>query len=84
MESGIAVTAMGLCVGMMLLTLAIWWQIFGKAGYPAWYAILMFVPIANLIGILMLAFGDWPVLRELRRLRTISHTPIRHHFDLTR
>lgn len=47
----------------------IWWKIFSKAGYSGALAFLMLVPIANLVMILVLAFGEWPVLRELQMLR---------------
>jgi len=83
MEQGVLIAVTGTVAAMVLLVLAVWWSIFSKAGYSGWYAILMFVPIANLVGIFLLAFGDWPVLRELRKLRTLCHTPVRHHFELT-
>lgn len=41
-------------------------KIFGKAGYPWALGLLMFVPIANLIIPLVLGFGEWPILRELK------------------
>jgi hypothetical protein len=48
-------------------------MIFSKAGYCWALGLLMFVPIANIITniimSLVLAFGDWPVRRELRLLK---------------
>ncbi|MEW6359333.1 MAG: hypothetical protein AB1696_23560 [Planctomycetota bacterium] len=58
-----------LLLGAVLLTGLIWWKIFGKAGYPEWLSLLMFVPLVNLFALLWLAFGEWPLLAELRRLR---------------
>jgi uncharacterized membrane protein YhaH (DUF805 family) len=58
-------------VGLLFLILAIviYWRIFSKAGYSGALGLLMFIPIANLIAILILAFGTWPIEEELRRLR---------------
>ena len=44
-------------------------RIFGKAGYSWALGLLMLVPIANIIMPFILAFGDWPVRRELDQLR---------------
>ena len=44
-------------------------MIFHKAGYSWAMGLLMLVPIANIIMIFVLAFGDWPVRRELRQLK---------------
>lgn len=46
-------------------------MIFHKAGYSWALGLLMLVPIANLIMIFVLAFGDWPVRRELRQLKQL-------------
>lgn len=42
----------------------IWWQIFTKAGYPGIYGVLMLVPVANIVLILILAFGEWPIYKK--------------------
>jgi hypothetical protein len=61
---------------IMLIALAatvfgiiIYWKIFSKAGYSGAMSLLMLVPIANIIVICMLAFGNWPILQELEQLR---------------
>ena len=43
--------------------------IFKKAGYHWAFTFLMIVPIANLVWILIFAFGTWPIHRELEQLR---------------
>ncbi len=40
-----------------------------KAGYSGWYAALLFVPIANLVVVLMFVFKEWPIEAELRMWR---------------
>lgn len=58
-------------VGFVLAVViaAVWWQIFSKAGHGGWMGLLMLIPVVNLIMLLFLAFSDWPVRKELRRLR---------------
>jgi hypothetical protein len=44
-------------------------RIFAKAGYCWALGLLMLVPVADIIMAFVLAFGDWPVQRELRLLK---------------
>ncbi|WP_034622859.1 hypothetical protein [Cellulomonas sp. URHE0023] len=41
-----------------------------KAGYSGWYAALCFVPVANLVVMIMFVFKEWPIEAELRLLRS--------------
>lgn len=43
------------------------WRIFTKAGYSGAFALLMFVPVVNLIMLYFLAFAEWPALRDRAR-----------------
>jgi len=54
---------------VLILAIVIWWRIFSKAGYSGALGLLMFVPIANLVLLLVLAFGTWPIEQEVERLR---------------
>jgi hypothetical protein len=58
-------------ISLLLIVFAVivWWKIFSKAGYSGAMGLLMFVPVANLIVLCILAFGEWPILRELNMLR---------------
>jgi len=55
-----------------VLTIVIWCKIFSKAGYCWALGLLMLVPIANLVMMLVLAFSDWPVHKELRLLKQVG------------
>jgi hypothetical protein len=46
-----------------LIIILPFWKIFSKAGFPAPLAILMIIPIVNLIMIFYLAFAEWPALK---------------------
>lgn len=47
----------------------VWMRIVGRTGHNQWLGLLMVVPLANLILILILAFGEWPIHREIEMLR---------------
>jgi hypothetical protein len=38
------------------------WFIFKKAGFSPWLAVLMFVPLANIIILYVIAFSQWKVV----------------------
>ena len=44
-------------------------KIFSKAGYSWALGLLMLVPIADIIMAFFLAFADWPVQKQLRKLK---------------
>jgi hypothetical protein len=51
----------------LVITILITWaycKIFSRAGYCWALGLLTLVPIANIVVPFILAFGDWPVLRE--------------------
>jgi len=70
---GGAAMLVSLLVGLVFLVLAVivWWRICAKAGYSGALGLLMFVPVANVILLLVLAFGTWPIEEEVRRLRDV-------------
>jgi hypothetical protein len=53
----------------LALKILIFCKIFSKAGYSWALGLLMVVPIADIIMAFFLAFADWPVRRELRKLK---------------
>ena len=56
-------------VTVVALKIVIFCKIFAKTGYGWALGLLMLVPIADIIMAFVLAFGDWPVCRELRALK---------------
>jgi|SRR5205809_5621326 len=61
----------GLVISLVIFIFAIiiWWRIFAKAGYSGALGLLMFVPLANIIVLLVLAFARWPIQKEVDLLR---------------
>lgn len=58
-------------LGIAMLIIAIWLysKIFSKTGYSWAMSLLLLVPFGNLILLLILAFGQWPIQKELELLR---------------
>jgi hypothetical protein len=58
-------------VFVFLFVLVPFWQIFKKAGMPAWFSLLLIVPLVNLILLYVLAFAPWKTTNssETRRAR---------------
>ncbi len=54
-------------VGITALITVAFCKIFSKAGYHWAMGLLMLVPLGNLIAILILAFGQWPIYRQMRQ-----------------
>ena len=69
-----------LLIGMLLIGLVltagrawIWCKICSKTGHPWALGLLMLVPLGDAFLILYVAFGTWPIHRELDMLRLQSH-----------
>jgi uncharacterized membrane protein YhaH (DUF805 family) len=60
---------------IVAIKLLICCKIFSKAGYSWALGLLMLIPIVNIIMAFFLAFADWPVQKELRRLKQQQQTP---------
>ena len=48
----------------ILITVIPFWKICTKAGFPGPLALLMLVPVANIILPFYIAFAEWPALRQ--------------------
>jgi hypothetical protein len=67
--TGIILSSVIFGVIAIVFAVIIYWRIFSKAGYSGAMGLLMFVPIANIIVLCILAFGNWPIYKELNYLR---------------
>jgi uncharacterized membrane protein YhaH (DUF805 family) len=57
-------------LGIFIFVMFLLWRIFSKTGYSGAMSLLALIPfVGTLIVLLVLAFGDWPALRELNMLR---------------
>jgi len=60
-------------LAMTIITVWAYCKIFQKAGYHWALGFLTLVPIANLVVVLVLAFADWPIQKELRALKSTKN-----------
>jgi hypothetical protein len=49
------------------------WRIVAKTGMPGVLSLLLFVPLANVIMLLVLAFSKWPIERRLEEAQRGQH-----------
>ncbi len=56
-------------LAILIITAVVYCKIFHKAGYNWALGLLALVPVACIIMPFILAFGHWPVLKELEELR---------------
>lgn len=56
-------------VAMWVIFLIAYVKIISRAGYSGWWVLVMFVPILNIVMLLIFAFKEWPIQRELAELR---------------
>ena len=56
-------------LSVLIISILLWCKIFSKTGYHWAFGLLILIPFGNLVVILILAFSDWPVLKELRLLK---------------
>jgi hypothetical protein len=63
------------CLIVAIIKVLIFCKIFSKAGYCWALGLLMLVPMANVIMPFVLAFGDWPIQKEIRLLKQQQEKP---------
>lgn len=56
-------------LGMLAFMALIFWKIFAKTGYGGPMGLLMLIPVVGFVMMCVLAFGTWPIERELQQLR---------------
>lgn len=57
-------------LGISALTVIAFCKIFSKAGYHWALGLIMLVPLGNLVMLLILAFGECPIHKQMRQMQT--------------
>jgi len=65
----VAIFLLIVLLATLVVTAVVYCKIFHKAGYHWALGLLMLVPIACLIMPFVLAFGHWPIQKEIEKLR---------------
>jgi hypothetical protein len=58
-----------LVIPLLALYLFVLARLVGKTGHSSWLGLLFLIPLVNVGFILYLAFTEWPIQKELDRLR---------------
>ena len=66
---GVMAVLVLLYVGFAAFFIYVYVRIVRKAGYSGWWVLLGIVPIANLVVLVMFAFAEWPIERQLKLAR---------------
>ncbi|MBI5299126.1 MAG: hypothetical protein HY877_02360 [Deltaproteobacteria bacterium] len=56
-------------LAFLIFLIVVWCRIWSKTGNSGFFGLLMFIPLVNFIMMLVLAFSDWPIHKELRLLK---------------
>ncbi len=67
---------LGLTIAALLAWLA-FARLFARVGLSPWLSLLMLLPGVNLLALLGLAYGSWPITRELSGLRRVQRAAVR-------
>ncbi|HTI13029.1 MAG TPA: hypothetical protein VL461_00460 [Dictyobacter sp.] len=73
LAGGFVLIFIAIAIVVVVLYVLVLWRILSKAGYSGALSLLVLIPgvgtIAGLILMIVLAFSEWPVYRELNALR---------------
>jgi hypothetical protein len=55
----------------LVVAAAVWlnWRLVAKTGIPGFVSLILYIPVLNLAALATLAFMEWPIEEETRRLR---------------
>ena len=65
----------GLIAIYLALFIAVWWKLISKTGNSGALALLLVIPLANLILVVFLAFSEWPLERRVKELEAAAQVP---------
>ena len=69
--SGIGLPELIVIVVIGILVVVPFWKIFTKAGFSGGWSLLMIIPFIGIVILFYLAFAEWPIQRELKKLKKI-------------
>jgi uncharacterized membrane protein YhaH (DUF805 family) len=66
---GIGLAELIIIVIIGLVIIVPFWKIFSKTGYSGWLSLTQLVPFLNIIVLFYVAFAEWPIQKELSKLK---------------
>lgn len=73
---GIGFTELIIIVIIGITVILPYWKIFSKAGFSGLLSLTLIVPIVNMVMLFYLAFAEWPIHRELNRVKQSSDSNV--------
>ena len=73
---GIGFTELIIIVIIGITVILPYWKIFSKAGFSGLLSLTLIVPIVNVVMLFYLAFAEWPIHRELNRVKQSSDSNV--------
>lgn len=67
--SGAASVLIVIYLAVLVVSIIAAVKVLNKAGYSGWWVLITFIPLVNLVMLLVFAFSEWPVVREVKMLR---------------
>ena len=64
-----------IALAMLILHVIVFCKIYSRAGYPWAMGFLMLIPIVNFIMMLILAFSEWPIQRQVKQYQQQLTSP---------
>lgn len=64
MDGGIGIVGPLVSIAVVVLFLWFYGRIVGRAGYSPWWALIMLVPVVNMVMLWVFAFTRWPALER--------------------
>jgi len=58
-----------IALAISILKLLVFCKIYSRAGYPWAMGFLMLIPVVDVIMMLILAFSEWPIQKQLKLLQ---------------
>lgn len=55
-----------ICIALIATTAIAIIRVIQRAGFSGWWALIIFVPILNMLALWYFGFGRWPILNEPR------------------
>jgi uncharacterized membrane protein YhaH (DUF805 family) len=53
-----------ICIALIVTTAIAIIRVIQRAGFSGWWALIMFVPILNMLALWYFGFGQWPIVNE--------------------
>jgi len=69
MLGGLGLVWLVICLATFVFGVYLYMRVASKAGWPGSYGLLMFIPVANIVFMLLYVFAPWPIEKELAALR---------------